>query len=153
MSKLLCKYHVFVVDDEPIIAATLAMILRGQGFDARSFTEPFEVLQAVVSYPPDLLITDLMLPLLSGIELAILVREHCPHCKVLLFSGYVAASDLNEAALAKGQVFEFLSKPAHPRDVLKKVCEMMEGIPRRSLVHEFKRGCKAARGLAHEPVK
>lgn len=78
--------RVFVVDDENVIASTLAMILRLQGgFNARSFTKPHDALKAARLDPPDLLISDVVMPLLSGIELAVQVREHCSDCKVLLF--------------------------------------------------------------------
>jgi len=80
-------HRIFIVDDEHVITSTLAMILRNQGFEATSFTEPLDALEAALCEAPDLLISDVMMPRLSGIELAIEVRKHCPECKVLLFSG------------------------------------------------------------------
>ena len=81
--------RVFVVDDEDVIASSLAMILRFQGgFHATSFTDPLKALQAAHSETPDLLITDVVMPQMSGIELAIQLRDVCPDCKVLLFSGH-----------------------------------------------------------------
>lgn len=78
---------VFVVDDEDVIASTLAMILRSQGgFEARAFAMPLDALEAAQLYAPDLLISDVVMPALSGIDLTIQVREHCPDCKVLLIS-------------------------------------------------------------------
>jgi DNA-binding NtrC family response regulator len=87
-------------------------------FDASPFTKPLEALRAACSEAPDLLVTDVVMPLLSGIELAIQVQERCPDCKVLLFSGQASAS-IN--TLSKGHNFELLSKPAHPTDLLKKI--------------------------------
>ncbi len=113
---------VFVVDDENIIASSLAMILRLQaGFEARAFTLPLEALEAARLEAPDLLISDVVMPALSGIELAILVRAHCPNCKVLLFSGQAATADLLETARSKGYDFDLLSKPIHPSDLLAKI--------------------------------
>ena len=85
--------RVFVVDDNDLIASSLAMILRHQGFDARSFNKPFEALQAARSEAPDLLISDVMMPRLSGIELAIQVQERSPDCRILLLSSHAAAVD------------------------------------------------------------
>ena len=79
--------RVFVVDDEANIAFTLAAILRIHGFDARHFTEPHAAMSAARLDCPDLLISDVVMPLLSGIELAIQMRECCPECRILLFSG------------------------------------------------------------------
>ena len=83
-----CKQHrIFVVDDEEIIATSLAMILQKSGFEATSFTHPLKALEASGSESPDLLISDVMMPELNGIDLAIRMKEICPECKVLLFSG------------------------------------------------------------------
>jgi len=63
--------RVFVVDDEQIIANTLALFLEQNGFSARAFFDPLEALIAAKLSHPDLVIADVMMPLLSGIELAI----------------------------------------------------------------------------------
>lgn len=113
--------RVFVVDDEVVISTTLAMILRAEGFDARAFHEPMEALRSAFAMPPDLLISDVVMPQMSGIELAIQLRSQCPGCKVLLFSGQSGTSDLLRAARASGHDFEILTKPVHPTDLLAKV--------------------------------
>jgi DNA-binding NtrC family response regulator len=115
------SFRVFVVDDEFIIASTLATILQRNGLDALSFTDPLEALSAADEQAPDLLITDVVMPTLSGIDLAIRVRERSPQCKVLLFSGQAATANLLEAARANGHDFELLSKPIHPTDLLRKI--------------------------------
>lgn len=127
MAELQRQPSVFAVDDEPVIATTLATILRlNGGFRARSFTKPLEALEAVRLDAPDLLITDVVMPLLSGIELAIQVRELCPDCKVLLFSGQAATAHLLDAAGANGHNFELLVKPVHPADLLAKIRSLTE---------------------------
>jgi DNA-binding NtrC family response regulator len=119
MPRLQQQPTVFVVDDEDVIATSLAMILRLQGgLRARAFSKPFEALAAARLEAPDLLISDVVMPDLSGIDLAILVQEYCPDCKVLLFSGQAATVHLLEAAAKSGHDFEVLSKPVHPSDLL-----------------------------------
>jgi CheY-like chemotaxis protein len=113
--------RVFVVDDEQIISSTLATILRRSGFDAVAFTDPLEGLREARITPPDLLISDVMMPELSGIDLAILIKKDCPDCKVLLFSGQAATANLLETARAAGHDFQLLSKPIHPADLLLKI--------------------------------
>ncbi|MGD0730046.1 MAG: response regulator [Terracidiphilus sp.] len=118
---------VFVVDDEDVIATTLALILRLQGgFRARSFNNPLEALEAARLEAPDLLITDVVMPQLSGIDLAIQIREYCPDCKVLLFSGQAATAHMLEAARQNGHAFEILLKPVHPADLLIKIRNLTE---------------------------
>jgi CheY-like chemotaxis protein len=92
--------------------------LRHLGFDATSFTDPLAALKAARSQHPDLLITDVVMPQLSGIELALQVEASCPDCKVLLFS---STADLLEAARANGHDFELVLKPVHPKDLLSKI--------------------------------
>jgi DNA-binding NtrC family response regulator len=125
MSQERSRPRVLVVDDEAIIATTLAMILRQQGFDAYSFELPLETLQAARDNAPDLLISDVVMPEMSGIELAIKVRESCPNCKVLLFSGQAATAGLLDKARAEGHDFELLAKPVHPTDLLAKIRDVI----------------------------
>jgi CheY-like chemotaxis protein len=115
--------HIFIVDDERVIAETLAMILKQSGFSATFFTDPLEALIAARSDAPDLLITDVMMPQLSGIELAIRMKEQCPKCKILLFSGCADTVDLLASAREQGHNFNMLSKPVHPSDLLREITE------------------------------
>ena len=126
MSSLNAKPLVYVVDDEPIIATTIAMILDLSGFSAQSFTQPLLALQAARSNAPDLLISDVVMPELSGAELAGQVKEQCPDCKVLLMSGQVQNV---EYAQAPGCDFEFLTKPVYPTVLLKFIQNMIEVNP------------------------
>src|SRR5215469_15599515 len=112
---------VFVVDDQIVIAETLAMILRRSGFVAISFDDPASALAAVTTTPPDLLLSDVMMPGMTGVELAIQVRKLLPRCKVLLFSGTAATAQLLETARSQGYDFELLLKPVHPADLLAKL--------------------------------
>jgi len=84
--------RIFVVDDEPVIASSLAAILRMNGFSARFFTSPLEALAAARSESPDLVISDVAMPGISGIELAIQMRAPYPNCKILLVSTEKLAS-------------------------------------------------------------
>jgi DNA-binding NtrC family response regulator len=113
--------RIFVVDDEEIIAVTLAMILQKSGFDATSFTHPVKALEAIRAEAPDLLISDVMMPEINGIELATQVQRECPNCRVLLFSGQANTQGLLDTARTSGDHFEFISKPVHPSDLLKKI--------------------------------
>ena len=106
---------VFVVDDEPVIAQTLSIILNQAGFRATAFSDPQKAITARPEFLPELLISDVMMPGMTGVELAIQFRQAQPDCKVLLFSGQAATADLLETARAQGYDFELLSKPfTHP---------------------------------------
>jgi DNA-binding response OmpR family regulator len=112
---------VFVVDDELSIASTLTLILKSQGYRAKFFTDPATALEAAASEMPDLLITDAIMPGLSGIELAIQVTMRCPECKVFLLSGQAPAKDQLALAREKGLELEVLHKPVHPSVLLGRI--------------------------------
>lgn len=115
------KNVVFVVDDEVVIAQTLAVILNQAGFQASAYDHPNKAIAARAELVPDLLISDVMMPGMTGIELAIHFRQARPGCKVLLFSGQAATADLLEKAREQGYDFDLLSKPVHPADLLAKL--------------------------------
>lgn len=115
------QIRVSVVDDEVLIASSFAMVLCNQGFDASFLTEPLQAIQAARYYAPDLLISEVSMPVLSGIELAIEVQKRCPSCKVLLLSGQPDITDLVMASRANGHTFEVLPKPIHPTDLLREI--------------------------------
>jgi DNA-binding NtrC family response regulator len=117
--------RVFVVDDEHVIASTLAAILKLHGYSATSFTSPLEALAVARSKAPDLLVSDVAMPGISGIDLAIQMNAQYPECKILLFSGHAAAQDLLEDARSQGHNFQLLEKPVHPTAMLSRIGELV----------------------------
>jgi CheY-like chemotaxis protein len=89
---------VYVVGDEPVIASTLAAILSASGFQATAYTSAEDAIKAAECEGPSLLISDVVMPGMSGVDLAIHLKSLCPKCKVLLFSGQAATNDLLESA-------------------------------------------------------
>ena len=121
--------HVFVVDDEHVIASSLAAILKLHGYSATFFTSPREALAAARSIAPDLLISEVAMPSISGLDLAIQMRAQYPTCKILLFSGQPATFDLLEDARGKGHDFDLLLKPILPTELLFEVGKVVNGTP------------------------
>ncbi len=80
-------------------------------------------LETALLMPPEMLITDVVLPGMTGIELAITVRRIFPDCKIILFSGQASTADLLASARADGHHFTLLNKPLHPQDLLLRVSE------------------------------
>jgi CheY-like chemotaxis protein len=115
------KPKVLVVDDERVIADSLAMILNQSGFEARAVYSGEKALEAASELKPDMLISDVIMAGLNGIDAAIRIRALLPQIKILLFSGQAATADLLEKARAKGYEFEILAKPVHPHDLLTKL--------------------------------
>ncbi len=118
MAETKTKHKVLVVDDERVIADTLSMILNQSGFEARAVYSGEGALELAKTYQPDMLISDVIMADLNGIDAAIRIRELLPRIKILLFSGQAATADLLEKARAQGYEFEILAKPVHPQDLL-----------------------------------
>lgn len=113
-----------VVDDEQVIADTLARILNSSGYEAFPAYGAAMALLLCERENLELVITDVVMPQMNGIELAIEIRKRFPLCKILLFSGQAATSDLLQVARAQGHDLEILSKPVHPKDLLVKLQSM-----------------------------
>jgi DNA-binding response OmpR family regulator len=120
-----CRPIVLVVDDESAIADTITEILSRSGYAAMAAYDGNDALETALLTPPELLITDVMLPGMTGIELAITIRRIFPDCKILLCSGQAAALDLMTSARNEGHHFTLLTKPVHPRDMLSRVAEVL----------------------------
>lgn len=118
MSETNSKPKVLVVDDERVIADTLAMILNQSGFHARAVYSGESALESAPVFAPDMLIADVIMADLNGIDAAIQIRTLLPKIKILLFSGQAATADLLEKARTQGYEFEILAKPVHPQDLL-----------------------------------
>lgn len=118
MSEESKKQRVLVVDDERVIADTLAMILKQSGFETRVAYSGEQALEVAAEFAPGMLISDVIMAGVNGIDAAIRIREMLPGIKILLFSGQAATADLLEKARAHGYDFEILAKPVHPQDLL-----------------------------------
>lgn len=122
-------HYVIVVDDEKIIAETLAIILRAQGYDVRAYADPLQALECLGSPFPDLLLADVSMPGLNGIELALALRRKCPDCKVLLFTGKSQWANGLRVREDEGKHFRCLSKPVHPTTLLETISSLASGPP------------------------
>ncbi|MGD0903856.1 MAG: response regulator [Terracidiphilus sp.] len=121
MPERTAKPKVLVADDEPLIADTLAMILNQSGFEARAVYSGERALELAGTFKPEMLISDVIMGGLNGIDAAIRIQALLPGIKILLFSGQAATADLLEKARARGYEFEILAKPVHPQDLLSKL--------------------------------
>jgi CheY-like chemotaxis protein len=117
---------VLIVDDERVIADTLSIILKKNGFATLTVYDGKAALELAKAELPDLLISDVVMPGMSGIELAIALTQNVPECKILLFSGQAATVDLLAKAREMGHNFTTLAKPVHPKDMLRRISECLK---------------------------
>lgn len=114
-------FRIFIVDDEDTIAITTATILRNAGFEAVPFSDPCVLLGFCIESPPDLVISDVVMPQMNGFELANYLLEIQPRCEILLFTGHAGVVELQELSTEQGHDLLVLAKPIHPEDLIAKV--------------------------------
>jgi DNA-binding NtrC family response regulator len=112
------RVKVLVVDDESTIAETLVEILNGEGFEAIAASAGDSALASAQSFGPDVVISDVVMPGMSGVDLGIRLREILPRCRVILFSGQTATVDLLREARKRGHEFEIVAKPVKPQTLI-----------------------------------
>jgi CheY-like chemotaxis protein len=111
--------RVLVIDDEPAIADSLVEILNVSGYDAIAFYSGHDAIEFARQRCPDLVISDVVMPKLNGVDTVLSIRELCPATRVFLFSGQASTVDILKRARAKGHEFELIAKPIHPEALLK----------------------------------
>jgi CheY-like chemotaxis protein len=120
------KTRTLVVDDERTIANTLSWVLEKEGYETCAAYSGEQAVDVAQSFAPDVLICDVFLGGLSGLDAAIEIRAKYPFCKVLLVSGHVSLSDLSQQAAEKGHEFHYLAKPVHPRMLLETLRRLLQ---------------------------
>ena len=115
------KPKVLIADDEKVIADTLAMILNQGGFDARAVYTCEKAVELAPEFRPDLLISDVIMSELNGVDAAIKIRSLLPDIRVFLLSGQTATAEMLASSKASHYGFEILIKPVHPRDLIDKL--------------------------------
>ncbi len=114
---------ILVVDDERLLADTTTAILGRAGFIAKTAYDGFGALEVMASFHPDYLLTDIMMPAMNGVELAIAATKMYPTTKIMLFSGQAGISEILEKSKLEGFEFQLLAKPVHPS-------KLVEGLKR-----------------------
>lgn len=110
--------RVLVADDERLVADSLVMILKAEGYEATAVYSGECAVEAAKAREPDVLISDVVMGSMTGIEAAGEILRIAPDCRVLLVSGQIMTADLLKDAETKGYRFEIVPKPIHPRVLL-----------------------------------
>lgn len=115
------KPRVLVVDDDEVIASTTSLILNGAGFESAAAFSGAQALAIARAQLFHLLLTDVVMQPMNGIELAVAFLELHPGARVFLITGTAEAAHLIVDALDRGQDFPVLQKPIHPRDLIERL--------------------------------
>jgi two-component system KDP operon response regulator KdpE len=121
--------RILVIDDEPQITRVLRAALSAQGYDVRTANDPEEGLQVFHDWPPDLIVTDLMMPGLSGVEVtrAIRARGETP---VLILS--VRDHERSKVEALDAGADDYVTKPFSIQELLARVRAHLRRAPERT---------------------
>ncbi len=129
--------RILVVDDEKVICAGLEKILGEAGYEVHTTLSAKRALEILKEGPVDIVITDLKMPEVSGMELLRIIREMYPHITVIVITGYSTVETAIEAM--KLGALDYLPKPFTADQV---VVVVNKAVERRALREETERGRK-----------
>jgi DNA-binding NtrC family response regulator len=104
---VICR--LLVVDDEAIVGKRLKQVFSKMGYEIETYTDAASGMAAMAEKPFDIVVTDLKMDGMDGMEVLKRVRSMNPRTQVIIITGY-ASPDTAELAQQQG-VFEFLAKP------------------------------------------
>ncbi len=113
-----------VIEDDPILATTIAAILHGNGIAALIAGNAFSAFDTAMVIPPEIVIADLALPGMNGLDLVCEITRAVPDCEAILFAGQFSGG-LADRIRAPGSRFNVLTKPVHPSDLLNTVFDIL----------------------------
>ena len=108
-------FRILIVDDEPLIRESLYEILRIDGYRAHMAPNGEEALAFVKTHKVDIIVTDLKLPRISGLDLLESVKAQSPHTEVIVITGYGSVETAVEA-MKKG-AYDYITKPINDNEV------------------------------------
>lgn len=121
---------ILVVDDEQPIAETMRDIFKSRGYEAFCAYSGRDAVSQAAHLRPDVLVSDVMMPGLNGFEVALQVKELCPGCRLILFTGQIGSAVIAEGFAKtfseRGYCFELLAKPLHPSELIGKVEQALQ---------------------------
>jgi DNA-binding NtrC family response regulator len=109
------KVQVLILDDEPIVGKRLGPALNKMGCEVEAFEDPKRALERIEEKIFDVVVTDIRMEDIDGIEILEKVRARSDHTKVIMITGY-ATVEVAREALGKG-AFDFIAKPFKPNDL------------------------------------
>ena len=118
--------QVLLLDDEPIVGRRLKPALAKIGCEVEVFEDPEEALARLAQNEFDVVVTDIRMDQIDGMQVLDFVRERWPRSKVIMITGYAMMS-LAREAMEKG-AFDFIAKPFKPNDLRKVIAKAAKAL-------------------------
>jgi response regulator RpfG family c-di-GMP phosphodiesterase len=122
------KIKVMIVDDDSSIADTSARLLGMFGYECYAVYNPADAIACAESFTPDVVLSDVIMEGMNGVELCEEIRHMLPECRILLLSGHVpTAHTLMQDSAKRGYNFELVAKPVRPEELVAKIGNLFGG--------------------------
>ena len=118
-------YTLLIVDDEPAVLTALEQLLIREGYTVVTAEDGPQALEIARAQPPDMILCDLQMPEMTGVEVFQAMDEVCPDAIRILVTGQ-ADLDVALAAINEGGVYKFVLKPWNGRDMVVMVRRALE---------------------------
>ena len=115
--------RILIVEDSPTQAQQLVHILKRKGYQVESAGNGRLALEKLTSFRPELIISDIVMPEMDGIELARRASELDPDIKIMFITGFAAVALNSDSEAPKNA--KVLSKPVHLRELVSEVNKML----------------------------
>jgi DNA-binding NtrC family response regulator len=118
--------EILILDDEPIVGQRLKAALEKEGHHAETFVDPIQVVARLEEKTFDIVVTDIRMDDMDGIEILELVRKKSDRTKVIMITGY-ATLEVARESLTKG-AFDFIAKPFKLREMRQAIDKAVEAL-------------------------
>ena len=105
------KKKILVVDDERVVVNTLKKIIENFGYACKTANSGFDASKKIHEEPFDVIIADIVMPKMGGMELLRKIKEDHPDIDVLMMTGY--ATEYTYTEVIKEGATDYISKPFH----------------------------------------
>ena len=116
--------RILVADCDKVHALALSAIMRKMGFDVATASSGEEAVTVAATFVPDLVVLEVLMRGLPGIQAAVQITAALPECRVLFLSADASIFDILNAA-PENLVYSFTTKPVHPLDLLNSIAYML----------------------------
>ena len=118
--------RVLVVDDDRLVADTLALIFEKSGFDARAAYNADEALEKAREFVPDLLLCDVTMPGRDGLALVCDITEELPSCRIIVLTAFYSnLKSVREQSNKLPRPLGIMTKPCQPSELLREAASLL----------------------------
>jgi CheY-like chemotaxis protein len=123
------KHQILVVDDEPSLREAMVLLLISSGYDVCTAEDGLGALQQLKRTSPDLIVSDLNMPQMSGYELLSVVRQHFPRILTVAMSGAYQGDAVPAGVIADS----FYAKGSSAKNLLAKIAALIQNCEHRQM--------------------